>query len=185
MQPSVTASEELAVNSVNFTMITKKVMLCCYACNLGGTTTDDLLSTEILYPNFLLEITLCSKKIHMTSFWSTILHFIYKIYIWFTTSYEFPWGIIAQGKQDFLGRADRYPNTYNNMYIFCYWQAGMWQSQSHSYESFTTLVKPSTNTFFLSASKVPFWSPSITTSMWTQKTIIAHSSSLFALKNQH
>jgi len=50
MQSSVTASEKLTVNSRNFTMITKKVLIHCYACNLGDTTTADLHSAEMLLP---------------------------------------------------------------------------------------------------------------------------------------
>lgn len=76
-----------------------------------------------------------------------------------------------EGEQDFLGQEKRYPTL---MYIFCF-HADIWWSQSDIWESFTTLVKA-----FLSESfsqQVPFWCPSIVSSVHTQNQVIAHSSS--------
>lgn len=67
----------------------------------------------------------------------------------------------------FPGKSKKVPN--NNMYISCYCQADMWQSQSCISESVTTLVKTLYQGLFFSASEVPFWFPSIITSVWTPK----------------
>lgn len=136
---SVTASEKLTVNSSNFIAIAKKVLLHCYACNLSGTSTADLRSTKILYPNFLQHTTLCSKKKSIWPIFSLQFPFhllnLYLVYNQLQISLR---ENIPRGA-GFSGKGRKVSNT--NMYIFCSCQADMWQSLSCIWESFTTLVK--------------------------------------------
>lgn len=62
MQSFVTASEKLTVNSNNFTVNTKKMLLHYYACNFSDTPAADLHLTKIVYSNFIQQTTLCNKK---------------------------------------------------------------------------------------------------------------------------
>lgn len=139
VQSSVTASEKLTVNSINFTVITKKVLFHYYACNFSGTTTADLHSAKILYPNFLQQTTLCTKKKSIWEIFSPQFPFhllnLYLVYNQLQISLR---ENIPRGA-GFPGKSKKLPN--NNTYISCYCQTDMWQSQSCISESVTTLVK--------------------------------------------